>query len=176
MHIHVEVAVKLLLQMRYTAAVLEKVIHEHPGVCVRPLISFKVNLVSPVQGEFAAVLNTVDALADCLERPGGCAVVPGLPSDQYNLTLGTSILGGLVAGYASRLQPDGTQPGCRHAVLVMCMPKRSVLCDWAAGCLSVRALPDNTRNIRGRCRAVMMRAMRHACSPMVRSLAANMLS
>lgn len=53
------------------------------------------------------MLNTVDALATCLEKPGGCAVVPGLPPDQYNLTLGTSILGGLVAGYASRLQPDG---------------------------------------------------------------------
>ena len=62
-----------------------------------------------LQGESAAVLNTVDALAGCLERPGGCAVVPGLPTDQYKLTLGTSILGGLVAGYASRLQPDGTQ-------------------------------------------------------------------
>lgn len=62
------------------------------------------------QGESAAVLNTIEALADCLERPGGCAVVPGLPSDQYNLTLGTSILGGLVAGYASRLQPDGIVP------------------------------------------------------------------
>ena len=59
------------------------------------------------------MLSTVDALAGCLERPGGCAVVPGLPADQYKLTLGTSILGGLVAGYASRLQPDGVllQPG-----------------------------------------------------------------
>ena len=62
---------------------------------------------SALQGESAAVLSTIDALATCLERPGGCAVVPGLPADQYNLTLGTSILGGLVAGYASRLQPDG---------------------------------------------------------------------
>lgn len=67
-------------------------------------------LSSALQGESAAVLSTIDALATCLERPGGCAVVPGLPSDQYNLTLGTSILGGLVAGYASRLQPDGDRP------------------------------------------------------------------
>ena len=60
------------------------------------------------------MLNTADALAECLEKRGGCAVVPGLPEDQYKLTLGTSILGGLVAGYASRLQPDGEhgQPCC----------------------------------------------------------------
>ena len=64
------------------------------------------------------MLNTVDALVDCLERPGGCAVVPGLPADQYNLTLGTSILGGLVAGYASRLQPDGTIPELSPVVSV----------------------------------------------------------
>ncbi len=64
------------------------------------------------QGESAAVLNTTDALVECLEKPGGCAVVPGLPEDQYKLTLGTSILGGLVAGYASRLQPDGGHGQC----------------------------------------------------------------
>lgn len=48
-------------------------------------------------------------------------MVPGLPSDQYNLTLGTSILGGIVAGYASRLQPDGTQPDS-PCVLLAPMP------------------------------------------------------
>ncbi len=78
------------------------------------------------------MLNAVGALAECLERPQGCAVVPGLPQNQwglhlilhffasivtcceraphvcrYQLTLITSVLGGLVFGYASRLQPEG---------------------------------------------------------------------
>ena len=51
--------------------------------------------------------GTLDALAECLPRPQGCAVVPGLPANQYQLTLITSLLGGFVAGYASRLQPGG---------------------------------------------------------------------
>ena len=59
------------------------------------------------QGEGAAVEETLDALADCLQRPQGCAVVPGLPGNQYQLTLITSVLGGFVAGYASRLKPEG---------------------------------------------------------------------
>ena len=60
-----------------------------------------------LQGESAAVLNALGALTECLERPGGCAVVPGLPEDQYKLTLITSVLGGFVAGYASRLEAQG---------------------------------------------------------------------
>ena len=59
------------------------------------------------QGEAAAVEGTLDALAECLQRAQGCAVVPGLPASQYQLTLITSVLGGFVAGYASRLQPEG---------------------------------------------------------------------
>ncbi|EIE18720.1 hypothetical protein COCSUDRAFT_38534 [Coccomyxa subellipsoidea C-169] len=59
------------------------------------------------EGEAAAVMSTVDALVECLERPGGCAVVPGLPPNQYQLTLITSVIGGFIAGYASRLQPEG---------------------------------------------------------------------
>jgi len=52
-------------------------------------------------------MSTIDALVECLETPGGCAVVPGLPQNQYQLTLITSVFGGLIAGYASRLQPEG---------------------------------------------------------------------
>ncbi|CAL8464370.1 g3905 [Coccomyxa elongata] len=59
------------------------------------------------EGEAAAVMGVVDALVECLETPGGCAVVPGLPSNQYQLTLITSVIGGFIAGYASRLQPEG---------------------------------------------------------------------
>lgn len=67
------------------------------------------------QGEAAAVMSTVDALVECLETPGGCAVVPGLPPNQYQLTLITSVIGGFIAGYASRLQPEG--PAQCHSCL-----------------------------------------------------------
>lgn len=60
-----------------------------------------------MQGEDASVQGTVEALSDCLQRPGGCAVVPGLPSDQYTLTLITSCVGGVVFGYSLRLPPSG---------------------------------------------------------------------
>ncbi len=59
------------------------------------------------QGEDAAILGTVGALSECLQRPGGCAVVPGIPSDQYTLTLITSLVGGVVFGYSLRLEPSG---------------------------------------------------------------------
>jgi len=35
----------------------------------------------------------------CLEK-GGCQVVPGLPQEQWLLTFWTSILGGLIVGFA----------------------------------------------------------------------------
>lgn len=59
------------------------------------------------EGEDAAILGTVGALTDCLQRPGGCAVVPGIPSDQYTLTFITSFVGGIVFGYSLRLEPSG---------------------------------------------------------------------
>ena len=51
-------------------------------------------------GEDGAIINAINAVEECLER-GGCKVVPGLPKEQYIWTLCTSILGGLVAGFAS---------------------------------------------------------------------------
>lgn len=58
------------------------------------------------QGESAAVMNMMDALSGCLAR-GGCAVVPGLSLDHYYFTLVTSLAGGVIAGAASRLEPQG---------------------------------------------------------------------
>ena len=75
-------------------------------MCVQKKISWVWHPVL-LQGEGAAVEGTLDALTECLQRPMGCAVVPGLPGNQYQLTLVTSVLGGFVAGYASRLQPEG---------------------------------------------------------------------
>ena len=105
---------------------------------------------STLQGESAAVLSTIDALATCLEKPGGCAVVPGLPTDQYNLTLGTSILGGLVAGYASRLQPDGDRPyiwlffSCHHTCLAYSYHDIQLRYALINHALNVRSLSAHT--------------------------------
>ncbi len=57
-------------------------------------------------GEDGAVLDAIDSVKICLER-GGCQVVPGLPKEQYIWTLSTSILGGLVAGFASAPRKEG---------------------------------------------------------------------
>ena len=36
-----------------------------------------------------------------------CVQVPGISSDMYFFTLGTSIAGGLVVGFVDRLEPQG---------------------------------------------------------------------
>ena len=57
-------------------------------------------------GEDGAVLDAINSVIICLER-GGCQVVPGLPKEQYIWTLCTSILGGLVAGFAAAPRKQG---------------------------------------------------------------------
>jgi hypothetical protein len=51
-------------------------------------------------GEDGAITDALGAVETCLER-GGCQVVPGLPTEQWLLTLATSILGGLIVGFAA---------------------------------------------------------------------------
>jgi len=51
-------------------------------------------------GEDGAILNTLIAVEQCLDR-GGCEVVPGLPQEQWLWTLLTSLLGGVIAGFAA---------------------------------------------------------------------------
>ncbi|MFO0104387.1 MAG: TPM domain-containing protein [Cyanobium sp.] len=59
-------------------------------------------------GEDGAILDALAAVETCLER-GGCQVVPGWPTDQWLLTLATSIRGGLIVGVgASPRQPGKT--------------------------------------------------------------------
>jgi hypothetical protein len=60
-----------------------------------------------LQGEAASLQNAMTAVADCIERPDGCRVVPGLPIEQYYATLTCSIAGGLVAGFVSKIEPQG---------------------------------------------------------------------
>ncbi|NJN20994.1 MAG: TPM domain-containing protein [Leptolyngbya sp. RL_3_1] len=57
-------------------------------------------------GEDLAIIETIEALETCL-RQGGCAVVPGLPQEQWILTLVTSIVGGLVCGFAGHPRKPG---------------------------------------------------------------------
>ena len=57
-------------------------------------------------GEDGAVLDAINSVKICLDR-GGCQVVPGLPKEQYIWTLCTSILGGLVAGFAAAPRKEG---------------------------------------------------------------------
>ena len=57
-------------------------------------------------GEDGAILDALGAVETCLER-GGCQVVPGLPTEQWVLTLATSILGGLIVGFAAYPRQPG---------------------------------------------------------------------
>jgi hypothetical protein len=51
-------------------------------------------------GRDGAVLDALHTVKGCLAM-GGCQVVPGLPQEQWLLTLCTSILGGLIVGFAA---------------------------------------------------------------------------
>lgn len=57
-------------------------------------------------GEDRAILDALGSIETCLRR-GGCAVVPGLPQEQWILTLVTSIVGGLVCGFAAHPRKEG---------------------------------------------------------------------
>jgi len=57
-------------------------------------------------GEDGAVLDALNAVEICLER-GGCQVVPGLPLEQWLWTLTTSVLGGVIAGFAGFPRKEG---------------------------------------------------------------------
>lgn len=51
-------------------------------------------------GENNAITSALDTVAGCLTQ-GGCQVVPGLPQEQWILTLITSVAGGVVCGLAA---------------------------------------------------------------------------
>ena len=57
-------------------------------------------------GENNAIVNCLRTLQTCLLN-GGCNVVPGLPREQWILTLITSVLGGLVCGLAASPREEG---------------------------------------------------------------------
>lgn len=57
-------------------------------------------------GEDGSILEAIESLEGCL-RQGGCQVVPGLPREQWLLTLVTSVVGGAVFGFAAQPRQPG---------------------------------------------------------------------
>jgi energy-converting hydrogenase Eha subunit A len=58
------------------------------------------------QGEDQAILQAMETVKTCLLQ-GGCGVVPGLPREQWILTLITSIIGGIICGFAAQPRSKG---------------------------------------------------------------------
>ena len=58
------------------------------------------------QGYDQSILSAIDAITTCLDQDG-CAVVPGIPQEQWILTLITSIVGGVVFGFAGHPRKEG---------------------------------------------------------------------
>eukprot|EP00741_Cyanophora_paradoxa_P004318 tig00000792_g4192.t1 len=54
-------------------------------------------------GEDKAISQALLAIETCLEREGGCRAVPGISTEQYNITLATSLIGGFFAGLGLRV-------------------------------------------------------------------------
>ena len=57
-------------------------------------------------GQDRAILDALHAVKGCL-LIGGCQVVPGLPQEQWLLTLCSSALGGLIVGFAAFPRQEG---------------------------------------------------------------------
>lgn len=57
-------------------------------------------------GENQSIVDAIDTIKTCLVQ-GGCKVVPGLPREQWILTLITSTLGGIICGFASIPRKQG---------------------------------------------------------------------
>jgi hypothetical protein len=57
-------------------------------------------------GENQAIIQSLESVMGCL-RQGGCQFVPGLPQEQWILTLVTSVLGGVICGFAAHPRKPG---------------------------------------------------------------------
>lgn len=67
-------------------------------------------------GEDQAILQSIDTIETCI-RQGGCRFVPGLPREQWLLTLVTSILGGIIMGFAAIPRKKGQSFGWQWALI-----------------------------------------------------------
>jgi hypothetical protein len=57
-------------------------------------------------GEDQSILQSLESIEGCL-RQGGCRFVPGLPREQWILTFITSVLGGIICGFAAQPRKPG---------------------------------------------------------------------
>lgn len=57
-------------------------------------------------GEDRSIIESLESIQGCL-RQGGCNVVPGLPREQWVLTLISSIVGGVICGLAAQPRKPG---------------------------------------------------------------------
>lgn len=57
-------------------------------------------------GENQSIVDSLETIKTCLLQ-GGCRVVPGLPREQWILTLITSVLGGFICGIAGIPRKEG---------------------------------------------------------------------
>ena len=58
------------------------------------------------KGEDQAIIQALETVEGCL-RQGGCNVVPGLPREQWILTLISSVVGGLICGFTAQPRTEG---------------------------------------------------------------------
>lgn len=58
------------------------------------------------EGEDQSIIQALESVKTCL-RQGGCRVVPGLPREQWILTLITSVVGGIICGFAAQPRKQG---------------------------------------------------------------------
>lgn len=68
-------------------------------------------------GEDQSILQSLASIKTCL-RQGGCNVVPGLPREQWILTLITSIVGGVVFGLAAVPRKPGQAIAWQWALIL----------------------------------------------------------
>jgi hypothetical protein len=69
-------------------------------------------------GEDRAIVDAIETVEACLEKPGGCPVVPGLPNEQWILTLVTSLAGGIICGFAAQPRKVGELVAWQWALIL----------------------------------------------------------
>lgn len=67
-------------------------------------------------GEDQAIVESLESIKTCL-RQGGCRVVPGLPREQWILTLITSVVGGIICGFAAQPRKPGEKFAWQWALI-----------------------------------------------------------
>lgn len=67
-------------------------------------------------GEDRSIIESLESIEGCL-RQGGCRVVPGLPKEQWILTLISSVVGGVICGFAAQPRKPGQMVAWQWALI-----------------------------------------------------------